>query len=174
MTAPQDPPWLALAREQLGVTEMPGKETAPAIARWLLQIKAWWQDDETPWCGTFVGAMLQEAGFAPPAHPYRAKAYANGDWGILLARPCLGAICVFERKGGGHVNFSVAEDRFGTLICLGGNQREAGKVHTGAVTVGRFARSRFIGAFWPRAAQHLPQIPLPVVPAAVGVSENEA
>lgn len=56
-----DPAWLQFARSQIGVREIPGAPTAPAIAAWLNRLRAWWTDDETPWCGVFVAACQQRA-----------------------------------------------------------------------------------------------------------------
>jgi hypothetical protein len=56
-----EPKWLTHARTYLGTAEIPGKQTAPVIARWLRELKSWWNDDEMPWCGTFVAAVLREA-----------------------------------------------------------------------------------------------------------------
>lgn len=172
---PRDPPWLAHARLALGVTEIPGKDTAPQMRRWLLAARAWWTDDEQPWCGTFVAGMLKEAGLDPPQHAYRAKAYLEPAWGLSLTSACLGSILVYERKGGGHVTFAVARDRFGYMLGLGGNQREPGARHTGAVTISRFSPQRFIAAIWPRQAVGVTQFPLELADAAgSGVSTVEA
>lgn len=170
-----EPPWLVLARAQLGVTEIPGKDTAPQIRRWLIAARAWWQDDEQPWCGTFIAGMLKETGYAPPANAFRAKAYLDPTWGLLLTTPVLGCVLVFERKGGGHVTFAVGHDRLGYLLGLGGNQREPGAKHTGAVTISRFSPDRLLAAIWPRAAAgSVTQLPLPLfeVGAALSVSED--
>jgi uncharacterized protein (TIGR02594 family) len=59
-----EPHWLPIARKYIGLTEIPGKAHNPTILRWLTELKAWWKDDETPWCGTFVAAVLREAGLA--------------------------------------------------------------------------------------------------------------
>lgn len=169
-----DPPWLAHARGFLGLQELPGKDLAPPIARWLGHVKAWWREDETPWCGTFVGGMLAETGFDPPAHAYRAKAYLEPAWGLTLTSACLGSILVFERKGGGHVTFAAGRDRFGVMLGLGGNQREPGATHTGGVTISRFGPERFIAAVWPRQAIAVQQFPLPLLEVGGSLSTVEA
>jgi len=45
-----EPLWLQAARRYIGVAEIPGKETAPVISRWLKRLGAWWDEDATPWC----------------------------------------------------------------------------------------------------------------------------
>lgn len=134
-----EPHWLAVARKYLGTTEIPGKETTPQIARWLRELKAWWSDDETPWCGVFVAAIMG-AVEPPPKHWYRAKAWA--EWGQPVA-PQTGAVVVFERKGGGHVGLLVGKDQQGRLLVLGGNQGNR-------VSVAPFDPARVLAYRWPR------------------------
>lgn len=121
------PPWMATAKALLGVREVPGGMTAPAITRMLAGLKAWWRDDETAWCGTFAAHCMQDAGLDIPREWYRAKAWA--DWGrnvqpVGVPVVYYGATVVRERKGGGHVHFYVApvRDRPGMYWALGGNQ----------------------------------------------------
>lgn len=137
---PPDPSWLASARQHLGVREIPGKATAPIIARWLRELRAWWTDDATPWCGTFVAAVLRGAGVELPAAWYRARAWL--DWGTPLRNPAVGCVVVYERGGGGHVGFIVGEDATGRLLTLGGNQGDR-------VSIAPFERSRVLGYRWP-------------------------
>jgi uncharacterized protein (TIGR02594 family) len=136
-----EPKWLARARAFIGLREVPGVATAPVIARWLVQLKAWWKDDETPWCGTFVAAVLEAEGFPKPPHWYRARAWLN--FGTALTHPAVGALVIFERKGGGHVGFLVGQDERGRLMVLGGNQGNS-------VNVAPFERSRVLGYRWPQ------------------------
>lgn len=117
------PPWVTLALKAVGTREIPGKATAPAIARWLTDLKAWWRDDETPWCGVFAGWCMKTAGWAPPNAYYRALAWV--DWGDILAEPRYGAVAIIRRPGGGHVFFVLGRDRDGRIIGVGGNQRDA-------------------------------------------------
>lgn len=135
-----EPVWLAAAREDVGVREIPGAPTAPRIAAMLQRLRAWWRDDETPWCGVAVAAWMQAAGIALPEHWYRAKAWAS--WGQSLHLPTHGCVVVFERSGGGHVGLVVGRDSSGNLLVLGGNQGDA-------VNVRAFPPSRAIAYRWP-------------------------
>lgn len=135
-----DPSWLARARTQIGVREVPGKGDSPVIQRWLRGLRAWWSDDATPWCGVFVAAMLQPDGYRLPQHWYRARAWI--DWGQRLQQPVLGCIAVFERQGGGHVGFVVGVDERGRLMILGGNQGDA-------VNIRPFERARVLAYRYP-------------------------
>jgi len=155
----KDPDWLAYARQQIGVREIKGPRHEPKIIAWAKRAGRWLgidvRDDETPWCGTFAAACVLHAGFDPPRIAVRAKAWASFGGPISLAatRPPLGAIAVFERKGGGHVGFVAEVHSDGSLGILGGNQGDA-------VNIRRFARHpsrtrpdlRLIALRWPLGA----------------------
>jgi uncharacterized protein (TIGR02594 family) len=160
-----EPAWLTIARGYFGLREIAGKDTAPVISRWLRELRAWWSDDETPWCGVFVAAVMKEAGYPRPAAWYRAKAWL--DYGVALQRPTRGCIVVYDRKGGGHVGFVTAVDENGRIFTLGGNQ-------SNMVSEVPFDRSRAVGFRWPPGAP-LPRGDAPVVAASnVKSSNNEA
>lgn len=148
-----EPAWLVEARKYVGLKEIHGKTHAPTITRWLRQLGAWWNDDETPWCGTFVAACLEAAGVAKPKNWFRALAWL--DFGTSLAEPRVGCVVVFRRDGGGHVGFLIGKDESGRLMVLGGNQGNA-------VSVTPFERFRVLGYRWPFAAP-APAAGLPLV-----------
>lgn len=164
-----EPAWLVHARADLGVTEAPGKADSPVIRRWLVDLKAWWTDDATPWCGTAVAHWMQKAGVRPPAHWYRALAWA--DWGVRLGRPALGAVVVYRRPGGGHVGLVVGVDQRGNVLTLGGNQGDR-------VTIAPFDRQRVVSYRWP--SDHLADWPhlidadAPLLASNDPTSRNEA
>jgi len=135
-----EPKWLVAARSYIGVAELPGKETTPAIARWLLNLKAWWRDDETPWCGVFVAECMKESDIPLPAAWFRAKGWL--DWGVPIFAPMVGCVVVFARTGGGHVGLVVGRDPASRLLVLGGNQGNR-------VGVAAFDMSRVLGYRWP-------------------------
>lgn len=159
-----DPQWLALARKNVGVAEIPGPKHSSVILGWLAALRAWWKDDETAWCGTFVAAMLQQAGMPIIANWFRAR-----DWGqygvpLNLAHLVPGTILVFAREGGGHVGFYVGEDA-GAYHVLGGNQQNR-------VCTTRIGKSRLLAARWPKGQ---PVLGKPVWLKQDGtLSENEA
>ena len=160
-----EPKWLELARSRIGIREVPGAKHNPVILGWLARLKAWWREDETPWCGLFVADCLEESGLPIAANWFRAKAWA--DYGSRLQTHLLapGAILVFARQGGGHVGFYVGEDREHYHV-LGGNQ-------SNAVSITRIAKVRCIATRWPKGE---PVIGGPVWPKVAGgaVSTNEA
>jgi len=156
--------WMTEAYKHLGLREVPGKGNNPTIVRWLTTLKAWWSDDATPWCGTFVAYCMKSAGYTPAKHYYRAKDWLN--WGLPIAKPAVGCIVVFERKGGGHVGFVVGKDKAGNLMVLGGNQGDA-------VSIAPFDRSRVVGYRWPDASFGVLGN-LPVIASNGKLSTNEA
>lgn len=162
-----EPYWLTIARHHLGTAEIPGKETAPQIAKWLRELRAWWSDDETPWCGTFVGAVMRESSIAPARHWYRAKDWLN--WGVPLDDAAPGCVVVYDRAGGGHVGFAVALDVSGRILTLGGNQGNR-------VSIAPFERWRVLGYRWP--ADHVAELAsagyLPTVTSTSASSSNES
>jgi len=158
-----EPFWLGNARRYLGTAETPGRETTPAIRRWLIELGAWWSDDETPWCGVFVAEVMRESGIERPANWYRARAWA--DWGDALLWPELGCVAVFARAGGGHVGFVLGEDQRQRLMVLGGNQGNR-------VSITPIDRVRAVAFRWPtgQTRHNL----LPVLRSDGQTSSNEA
>lgn len=158
--------WITIAYQYLGMAEIPGKSTAPFISKMLTKLKAWWTDDETPWCGVFAGYCLTEACFTPPKAYYRAKEYLN--WGIQLNRPAIGCIVVFTRDGGGHVGFVVGKDSKGRLMVLGGNQGNK-------VSIAPFDMSRVAGYRFPSGMDQSTLVyDLPILASNAASSSHEA
>lgn len=162
------PQWLDIARTYIGLREIKGGKHNPRILQWWEDIGAsWYRDDETPWCGAYVGGVLVEAGFAPPARGEGARAKAWLDYGKKLDRPAVGCLVIFDRAGGGHVGFVVGRDQHGNLMVLGGNQSDG-------VNIKPFARNRVVGYRWPSVwpAEH--RFNLPLLTSDGRVSTNEA
>lgn len=158
-----NPRWLTVAYRYVGVREVSGPKHNPTIIRWLEKLRAWWRNDETPWCGVFVAHCMSEADLPYPKLYMRARAW--DDYGALLRRDRLapGAILVFDRKGGGHVGFYVGEDA-GFYYVLGGNQ-------SNAVNVMKLGKSRLVASRWPRGE---PVIGGPVQMKGGMISTDEA
>jgi uncharacterized protein (TIGR02594 family) len=156
-------PWIAEAEKYKGLKEVPGAGNNPTIVGWLTSLKAWWRDDLTAWCGTFVAHCLSATGYPVPKNWYRALAWL--DWGVRIEEPSYGCVVVFNRKGGGHVGFVVGKDATGRIMVLGGNQGDA-------VNVSPFDTSRVAGYRLPFANTEF--IPLPLVLSDSRSSANEA
>ena len=93
-----EPRWVTLARQDLGLAEIPGKQTATRITKWLVGMRAWWHDDETPWCGVAMDAWMRAADIAPPPAAYRARSWLN--WGFPVTEPVVGAVAVLGHRRG--------------------------------------------------------------------------
>jgi len=159
-----EPRWLTIAASHIGTREIAGPKHNAKIIGWLQRLKSWIKDDETPWCGTFVAAVMQEAGLPYPKEFPRAKAWADYGANLRTTHLAPGAILVFSRDGGGHVGFYIGEDATAYHV-LGGNQ-------SNSVNVTRILKNRCIAARWPKGE---PVIGGPVRMAANGtVSRNEA
>lgn len=163
-----EPIWLTRARQHIGLREIPGKRHSPTIARWLRELRAWWDDDETPWCGVFVAAMLRDQPTPLPKHWYRARAWLQ--YGVPLTTPQLGCVVVFNggpaRPGAGHVGFVVGVDERDRLMVLGGNQANA-------VNIAPFDRSRVLGYRYPAEKVLAGGLPL-LASNGAPASRNEA
>lgn len=160
-----EPCWLRVARGDLGLAEIAGKNDAPFLRRWQAQLGVPWLGP-SPWCGVAVAHWLRECDVAAPRAFYRARSWL--EWGVELEQPRVGCVVVYERKGGGHVGFILGKDRDYRLLTLGGNQGDA-------VSVMAFPQSRALGFRWPREAlAQLRHEPLPVIRQPVAVSTSEA
>lgn len=133
--------WMKTARESVGLKEVAGPKHNTKIQSWLAKLGAWWKDDETPWCGTFVAHCLRENGLPVPQHWYRALAWKDYGSNLRPTHVCEGAILVFAREGGGHVGFYAGEDKFYFHV-LGGNQ-------SNAVNIMKIAKARCVAIRWP-------------------------
>ena len=141
-------PWIKLARAYLGPKEVKGTQHNPTIIHMLdkmgsyqKEARAWWRDDEQPWCGLFVGFILGESERYVVKEWYRAKEWANPLLTKLNA-PAYGAIAVLSRQGGGHVGFVVGTDVQGNIMLLGGNQGDM-------VQISPFKPDSIDGYYWP-------------------------
>lgn len=160
-----NPPWINEAKKYEGLKEVPGAGNNPTIVNWLVRIKAWWRDDLTPWCGTYLGGVFLAVGLAIPKAAYRAMAWL--EWGRKLESPAYGCVVIFDRKGGGHVGFVVGRDARGRLLVLGGNQKDA-------VRVDPFEMDRVKGYRWPLGSSLAPDYNLPTVYTSAASSTVEA
>ena len=135
MILPDQYSWLAnetgprILREALklyGTAETPGPASNPEILKWAVEVGAkrlgiQYKDDAVAWCGLFMAVCAKRAGLDLPAIPVRALSWVN--YGTPVAKPMLGDILVFTRKGGGHVGLYVGEDDEAFHV-LGGNQSD--------------------------------------------------
>jgi len=164
---------LATARKYLGQKEIKGPHHNPHVLKWWKSIGAPFKDDETPWCGAFVGGVLAEVGIKPVASGASARAWLKLP--VKIDKPAVGCVVVFWRgsKNGasGHVGFVVGKDQKGNLMVLGGNQSDA-------INIKPFAMSgpndRVLGYRWPGFHPYPERFDLPIVTSDGKLSTNEA
>ena len=165
-----EPSWLTRARSYLGLAEVPGKTHNGKILGWWKKLKQAIRDDETAWCGGFVGGVLAEDGREVIKNPAGARNWLNLKHAI--SSPAYGCVVVFWRgsKSGwsGHVGFVVGKDKSGNLMVLGGNQGNK-------VSIKPFSRERVLGYRWPGITPHPRRYELPVLDSAgEPISTDEA
>lgn len=164
-----DPAWIAQAKKYIGEREIKGPHHNPHVVKWWKSIGAPFRDDETPWCGAFVGGVLAEVGIKPVAGGASARNWQK--FGKKLSRPCVGCVVVFWRGSrdgySGHVGFVLGKDQHGNLMVLGGNQGDT-------VSVKPFSRDRVLAYRWPGIAPYDERYNLPIIGSDGRVSTNEA
>lgn len=179
----QELSWINEARKHIGLHEIKGKQNNPVLVQMLKDMgkystesKAWYTDDETPWCGLFVGHCLGVVGRFVVKNWFRASAWNDNVSMFKLSSPAYGCIVTFARQGGGHVGFVVGKDSMGNLMVLGGNQGDS-------VSIAAFAPHRATGFFWPslwssqKIVKDSPDkdyLKLPILSSNGKLSKNEA
>jgi uncharacterized protein (TIGR02594 family) len=163
-----EPLWLSVGRAFVGVTEIPGAMSNPAILRWAVDINApAFTNDDTAWCAVWANRLFQACQLPMSGTGFdlvRARSFL--DWGQPLSAPALGCVLVFKRPEGHHVGLYVGE-RADAYLVLGGNQ-------SNAVGYTWIAKDRLVGCRWPTAVA-LPQPNAVLVADAGGqLSTNEA
>lgn len=138
----EDPTWLIIARNELGVSEIPGPANAPRVIEYHQKTSLKAKKDSVPWCSSFVNFCMAEAGMLG-TNSAAARSWLK--WGAELEEPRIGCVVVFWRKGKnsayGHVGFYVGETET-HVLCLGGNQKDK-------VCVMKYPKSRVLGYRWP-------------------------
>ena len=116
--------WMDEAFKHLGIKEIKGPKTHPEIAKMLVEVKAGWTGDETPWCAIFASAVLKRTGRSyPTKSPGWALSHRTN--GVILKKPAYGAVATKKRNGGGHVTFVAGITETGMIVGLGGNQSDS-------------------------------------------------
>ena len=116
-----------IAQGFVGTKEIKGAEHNPIIVGFAKSIgHGWVQDDETPWCAAFVGAVLRTAGFKS-TRSLAARSYEKWGVGVTIDKAQRGDVVVLSRgnpsSGKGHVGFlSHFDDTMDCVFLLGGNQ----------------------------------------------------
>lgn len=133
-----NPKWYDIALGEMDQSEISGSRDNPRIVEYHSVTSLSADDDETPWCASFVSWCLEKSNIRS-TRSARAKSYAT--WGSKLDSPKLGCIAVFTRTGGGHVAFFVSESATHVKV-LGGNQGNK-------VSIASYSKANLIGYRWP-------------------------
>ena len=141
--------WTALecARQYLGVTEVPGHQSNPAILAMLKLDNDWTTDDATPWCAAFVNWVAFNMGLER-SKSLRARSWLNVGQPVELEQSNGNTVVIFSRGSGkqpgpeviaapGHVAFLESYDD-DTVTVLGGNQGDK-------VSIKTYPRRRILG-----------------------------
>jgi uncharacterized protein (TIGR02594 family) len=136
-------PWFEVAMQEmaLGIDEIPGPEDNPRIVGYHQSTTLAADDDETPWCSSFVNWCVQQAGLQGTKS---ASARSWLGWGQELPAPRRGCIVVLSRGSNsqqGHVGF-YHEDAGDRILVLGGNQGNR-------VNISSYPKARVLGYRWP-------------------------
>jgi uncharacterized protein (TIGR02594 family) len=139
-----EPKWLKVARNFIGVREIPGPEHNATIVDWWKGMGAPFLDDETAWFGAFLDHSLRAAGEEVVYTGQVARYWLKLP--VKLDEPAVGSIVVLWTESPttwkGHAGFLVGKDSDGNLLLLGGNQ-------DGSVNVKAFPASQVLGYRWP-------------------------
>lgn len=139
-------PWYEEALRLKGIKEGVGPADNREILDWADDLDLAYERDSIAWCGLFAAHCIA---VSLPEEPLPSNPLGARNW-LNFGRPCeptLGAVLVFwrGRKSGwqGHLGFYAGEDAAAFHV-LGGNQSDS-------VSVARVARSRLLGARWPKS-----------------------
>jgi uncharacterized protein (TIGR02594 family) len=130
-----DAPWMAIARDEMGVAEVPGTGSNPRISEYHATTHGGPETDSVPWCSSFVNFCITQAGLTG-TQSKMARSWMT--WGRDAGAFVPGCIVVLQRGAAprGHVGFCV-EAVGGIVALLGGNQGNA-------VTISSFDASRVL------------------------------
>ena len=142
-----NPPWLALALNELAtdVEEKRGKgRHNPRILEYHATTTLRAQDDETPWCSSFVNWCITQSGIKG-TNLAAARSWLKWTQGEALTQPRKGAITIFWRGSPngifGHVAFYLGQTK-NHIEVVGGNQGDQ-------ISIAKYAKSKFLGYRWP-------------------------
>lgn len=146
------------ATSQIGVKEIPGDRHNMTVVNYAKEIGIKWiNDDETPWCATYVNWVLMKAGYKYSAN---ATARSFDNYGTKTDNPEPGDIVVFWREsltsGKGHVGFFMGYTSDDKIYVLGGNQ-------SNMVTISKYTKNNLIGFRRVSESSENMEIPKPIL-----------
>jgi uncharacterized protein (TIGR02594 family) len=115
--------WLDIAKKEIGVKESESGADNPRIIEYHQKTGLKAQDQEVPWCSSFVNWCIDKTGMKG-TNSAAARSWLK--WGASLPKYRHGCVVVLKRGTGsqGHVGFAV-DKKFGFVKVLGGNQSNA-------------------------------------------------
>ncbi len=125
--------WLDAAKASLGVSEIKGKASNPAILAMYAKVgHDEIVDEEVAWCAAFAGACLSDVGMAIPPKENNLMARSYLRYGTKLDAPKPGAIVVKARGKApfGHVGIVEEVNEDGTFTVIAGNSSNKVKRET--------------------------------------------
>jgi uncharacterized protein (TIGR02594 family) len=150
-----DPLWLQIAHGELldGVAEIEGEADSPRVLEYHATTSGRFEDDEVPWCSSFVNWCLEQAEEETTGS---ARARSWLAWGTAISEPPAGAVTILKRgrepqpgpdviEAQGHVGFIIGPASASEILLLAGNQGNA-------VSVRIYPRSAVLGYRWPVAS----------------------
>ena len=134
------PKWLEIAEREIGTKEVVGGEN-PRIVEYHASTTLHANEDEVPWCSSFVNWCIEQAGYKGTKNAL-AKSWLT--WGDEITTPTLGCVCIIQQKQKGedkktgsatgfHVGFWLAE-KDNRVHLLGGNQSDQVKMSSFGLT----------------------------------------
>jgi uncharacterized protein (TIGR02594 family) len=127
------------ALKHYGTLEHTGSSSNPNITAWAKEVgvSGWYAGDHVPWCGLFVGVVMQRAGYKVNKDLLSSLAWQSWGEAVPKGREMLWDLLIFTRGNGfGHIGFYVGESDTAFLV-FGGNQ-------SNAVTFSWIAKSRHV------------------------------
>lgn len=155
-----------------GTAEVVGKGSNATIIGWRDELNqngvkiAGYSDDDIPWCGLFAAIVVFRARGAAEVVKDPLWALNWARFGSKSPKAGLGDVLAFQRNGGGHVGFYIAEDATCYHV-LGGNQ-------SNRVSITRIEKSRCKAVRRPPYHNQPASVRAYVVNARGAVSRNEA
>lgn len=141
--------WIDVAKKELGIHEIKGGEN-PRIIEYHSHTTGKFDEDEVPWCASFVTWVLDTSGFKSTKN---ALAMSYATYGEKLNGPKVGCILVFAWGNGGH-HVGFCEDYTAEEVqCLGGNQGDSPR-SGGAVNYKWYSRKKVVAYRWPVNPAH--------------------
>jgi len=160
------------ALNHFGTAEVVGKGSNATIIGWRdelnqngVKIKGY-SDDDIPWCGLFAAIVVLRARSAGEVVEEPLWALNWAEFGTKSPQAGLGDILAFQRNGGGHVGFYIAEDSTCYHV-LGGNQ-------SNKVCITRVEKDRCKAVRRPKYKNQPESVKSYKVNAKGAVSKNEA